>query len=157
MSWQAGGMGMRVQGEIGIGCPVDEVFAFVADQRNEPQFNPAMAAVEMVSEPPIGVGTTFRAQVRQGRRLLPMTIEYTVFDRPHRLASSTSMAGMDVDGALTFTPEPGGTRMAWSWTLHPHGVLRLASPVMVAIGRRREEAIWAGLKQLLESAEVGPS
>jgi uncharacterized membrane protein len=31
---------MRVTGEIVIERPIDEVFDFVADERNEPQYNP---------------------------------------------------------------------------------------------------------------------
>jgi hypothetical protein len=31
---------MHVQGDIVINRPIDEVFDFVADERNEPQYNP---------------------------------------------------------------------------------------------------------------------
>lgn len=42
-----------------------------------------------------------------------MTIEFTEFDRPRRLASSTHSRLMDTVGALTFEPVAGGTRMRW--------------------------------------------
>ena len=32
----------KIEGEIVIGRPVDVVFDMVADQRNEPTYNPAM-------------------------------------------------------------------------------------------------------------------
>jgi hypothetical protein len=39
----------KIEGEILIGRPVAKVFDFVADPRNEPQYNPAMAAVELLT------------------------------------------------------------------------------------------------------------
>ena len=50
----------RVEGEIIIYRPVEEVFDFVADERNEPRYNPRMLDAEQISEGPIGVGTRFR-------------------------------------------------------------------------------------------------
>ena len=46
----------RVDGEIVILRPVEEVFDFVADERNEPRYNPRMVRSELISEGPIGWG-----------------------------------------------------------------------------------------------------
>lgn len=39
----------RIKGEILIGRPVDVVFDYVADQRNEPQYNPEMVRAEKIT------------------------------------------------------------------------------------------------------------
>ncbi len=39
----------RVEGEIVISRPVEEVFNFVADERNEPRYNPRMRGAEQIS------------------------------------------------------------------------------------------------------------
>ena len=57
---------------------------------------------------------------------------------------------MDLHGTLTFDPDPAGTRMRWSWDLQPGGVLTLLGPLIAAVGRRQENAIWTGLKHHLE-------
>ena len=44
-----------------------------------------------------------------------MLIKYTAYDRPRLLASTTSMATADIQGAITFSTHPSGTRMRWSW------------------------------------------
>lgn len=102
----------RVEGELVIERPVEEVFDFVADERNEPRFNPRMLRAEKISPGPIGLGTRFRAEMgMRGRgRPVVMTVEFTALERPRRLASSTQMATMDIDGTLTFDPVPEGTR-----------------------------------------------
>jgi hypothetical protein len=43
----------RVTGEITITRPVQEVFDVVADERNEPEYNPAMLRVEKLTDGPV--------------------------------------------------------------------------------------------------------
>jgi uncharacterized membrane protein len=147
----------RVSGEILIERPVEQVFDFVADQRNEPIFNPRMLQSEKITDGPIGVGTRFRATARSGRRTVEMLIEVTEFQRPRRFGSRTTMSDVDVDGGLTFEPVVGATRMSWSWEVSPSGPLRLLGPLVARLGRRQEQAIWAGLKAHLEESGTAPA
>ena len=139
-----------IEGEIVIKRPVEEVFDFVADERNEPRYNPHMRRAEQISDGPIGVGTRFRAEIASMGRTLEMAIEFTGYERPRRLASSTHMSSMDTRGALTFDPVPEGTRMRWSWDVEPRGMFGAMGPLVARMGRRQEQRIWAGLKHLLE-------
>lgn len=141
----------HVEGQIVIRRPVDEVFDFVADERNEPHYNPQMRRAEQTSAGPIGVGTTFRAESLTRGRPVEMTITFTDFARPQRLSSSTHLSNMDIQGTLTFDPVPEGTRMRWFWDLEPRGMLKLMTPVVALIGRRQERTIWTSLKRYLEA------
>jgi hypothetical protein len=141
----------RIEGEIVVDRPVAEVFDFVADERNEPRYNPRMLSAELVSGQPIGPGSRFRAELKTLRRTMPMIIEFTDFDRPRRLASSTHSSMMDTTGELTFEPVAHGTLMRWSWDVRPRGPLRLIPALLGLIGRRQEQGIWGNLKRLLET------
>ena len=143
----------RVEGELVIQRPVEKVFDFVADERNEPSYNPRMVRSEKVSPGPIGVGTRFEAEMKTKPRPTQMTVEFTSFERPRRLASTTRLSGMDIHGSLTFDPIPEGTRMRWEWELQPHGLMRLAGPLIDSIGRRQELEVWTNLKRLLEAGD----
>jgi uncharacterized protein YndB with AHSA1/START domain len=142
-----------IEGEILIDRPVEEVFDIVADERNEPNYNPRLLWVEKLSSGPIGRGTRFRAATKAIGRSAEMTIEFTEYERPRHLASSTHMPTMEIQGALTFDPVPEGTRMRWSWELQPRGILRLLTLLIARMGERQEETIWAGLKQYMEARE----
>ena len=144
---------VHIEGEIFINRPVKEVFDVVADERNEPRYNPRLLWVEKVSSGPIGRCTQFRAATKTMDRPVQMTIEFTDYERPRHLASLTHLPTMEIRGALSFDPVPEGTRMGWSWELQPRGVLRLLRPLIARMGKRQEEAIWAGLKQFLEARE----
>ena len=52
---------VRIEGEIVINRPMEEVFDFVADERNEPRYNPHMRRAELITKGPVGVGTRHRA------------------------------------------------------------------------------------------------
>jgi hypothetical protein len=147
----------RIEGEIMINRPVEEVFDFVADVRNEPRYNPRMVRAEMLTPEPVGLGSRFRAEMRTRPRPVVMSVEFTGYDWPRRLASTSRLSTMEVRGGLTFDPVPGGTRMRWSWDVAPRGLLKLMSPLVVPVGARQERAIWTGLKRLLEAKEVPTS
>ena len=53
--------GPDIEGEILIARPVGEVFDFVADERNEPLYNPQLTAAEKITAGPVGAGTQYRA------------------------------------------------------------------------------------------------
>jgi carbon monoxide dehydrogenase subunit G len=139
----------RIEGEILIDRPVEEVFDFVADSRNEPSFNPAMAGVELLTPLPIGRGTRFRA--RMGKAGTQMLVELTEFDRPHRLGSRTTSSMMQTSGALTFTADGDGTVMSWDWQVHLKGWMRMLGPLFGPLGGRMERRIWASMKRHLEN------
>jgi hypothetical protein len=142
----------KIRGGIVIGRPTDVVFDMVADQRNEPSYNPVMTHSEKLTDGPIDVGTQFRATTRVRGRPVEMLTEYTAYDRPRVPASTTSTATADIQGAITFSPHPHGTRMRWSWEVTPRGALKLLVPIITLAGRRQERRIWTGLKQQLETA-----
>jgi len=139
-----------VRGSLDIARPVDEVFDFVADQRNEPSYNPKMMASTKLTHGPIGVGSQWGATVLSRGKPLPVTIEVTGFDRPHRIDSRSVMAGATAEGHVQCDPTPGGTRFSWDWTVTLTGTARLAAPLVGVIGRRQERVIWTSLKHHLE-------
>lgn len=144
---------MRIKGEIVIERPMDEVFDYVCDERHEPMFNPRMRRVELVTHGPIAAGTRFLATTSSMGRMLEMTIEYTAFERPVRLASTTTMPSAQTSGELTFAPDPAGTRLRWTWDVRPTGRARLLAPLIHWMGARQEEAVWTSLKRLLEATQ----
>jgi hypothetical protein len=147
----------RIEGQIIINRPVDAVFDFVAEERNEPRFNPRLTRVEQISAGPIGLGTQFRAEMASRGRTVEMVIEFTTFERPRRLASHTHLSSMDIRGTLTFEAVPKGTLMRWEWEMEPHGMLRLMTPMIARMGRRQEETIWGSLKRYLEGQKFPPA
>jgi carbon monoxide dehydrogenase subunit G len=140
-----------IEGSIYIDRPPDTVFDVVADERNEPRYNPKMTSVSLLSDTPIGEGSRFAATMRSRLRTFSMLTEFTDFARPTRLGSVSSVGVMRTVGAVTFEVQGSGTLIRWSWDIQLRGISRFAAPVVLWMGRRQERAIWTGLKTMLEA------
>jgi uncharacterized protein YndB with AHSA1/START domain len=151
MTWGKGRDMARIAGDIVIDRPVEVVFDYVADQSNEPQYNPQMVRAEKMTAGRVGIGTKFRSAVASMGRTVEMVIECTGYDRPRRLDSTTTMQQADISYTLTFEPAGQGTRMRWSGRVRPKGAYRLLRPMITWMGRRQERRIWMSLKHRLEA------
>jgi Polyketide cyclase / dehydrase and lipid transport len=146
----------RVRGSIEIARPVEEVFDFVADQRNEVRYNSQMTGSTKITEGPIGPGTRFRATILSRGKPVEVRIEHTGSDRPRSIASRSVMEGSVATGQVRFEPIPSGTLFSWDWDVSVSGAARFAGPLVGLLGRRQERRIWTGLKRLLEEQARSP-
>lgn len=105
----------HIAGEVTIAAPVGEVFDMVADERNEPRYNPRIVRAEKVSEGPVSRGARFVAEPKGMGAKGQMTIEVVEYDRPHRLRTVVRSSYMQVAGTVTFEEVDGGTQLSWDW------------------------------------------
>jgi hypothetical protein len=139
----------RISDRIRIEQPVDVVFDYIADSRNEPSYNPDMLSVAMLTEEPVRSGTRFRATM--GRSGMQLLVTLTDFDRPRVLGSTTTSDLLDTAGRLTFKPDgDSATILAWDWQVQPKRWLRMLGPAFAPIGRRMERRIWTAARDILE-------
>jgi len=141
----------HIAGEVIVDAPVDAVFDMVADERNEPRYNPRIVRAEKVSEGPVGAGARFVAEPKGMGAKGEMTLTISEYDRPHRLHNVVRSSYMQVDGTLTFEEVEGGTRLRWDWDMGLVGPMRMLSPVLALIGPAWERRNWVGLKEYMES------
>lgn len=92
----------HIAGEVLIAAPVGEVFDMVADERNEPRYNPRITRAEKVSAGPVGPGARFVAEPRGTGAKGEMTLTIGEYERPRRLHNRVISSYMWVDGTLTF-------------------------------------------------------
>lgn len=140
---------MRFANTVEIRRPVHEVFAYLADFRNIPRWNYAIANAEP-SPGPTGVGT----RIRQ-RRTIPNpseeVLEVTEFEPDRRLVLRGTLGPFD--GVMRYDVEPSeiGTRLTNSADLHARGLLAVAAPLAAGrVGEAVAENLGV-LKRLLES------
>jgi len=101
----------RITGEIIIGAPADVVFDFVADQRNEPAYNPHMVRSAKVTPGPVGQGTQSRSAVKSGGRLADG-------HRVHRLLAAIP-AGLDREDGSGRVQRDAHVGAGWRWHARP--------------------------------------
>jgi ligand-binding SRPBCC domain-containing protein len=147
------GASQRFQRETVIERPMEEVFDFVTDARNEPRYNPRILNVEKKTAGPIGRGTRFVLVSKAMGRPLAVEYEITAYERPRRMISRTirGLPLMNVESTETFEPANGGTRMRWVWEIKPRGTAgKLTTPVLARMLGRRLDRVFANIKRVLE-------
>ena len=140
----------RISGALVIRRTPRQVFECVADERNEPSWNPRMKRAEKLTAGPLGVGTRWAATMGTPRGSSAMVIEVTGYEPPRRLDSVSYLQRMDIAGSVLFQGVPEGTRLRWRWEVRPRGALRAVGPLLGLVGRRQERQTWEGLRRHLE-------
>ena len=143
----------RLQREIVINRPAEEVFDFVTDARNEPRYNPRILGAEKTTPGPVGLGTHFVLVSKAIGQRTVVEYEITAYERPRRITSRTigGLPLMDVESTETFEPVRGGTRMRWVWEVKPRGAAgRLITLVLARMLGRRLGRAFANIKRVLE-------
>lgn len=87
--------------EVLISRPLAEVFAFVADARNQPRWDESVDSEELTSPEPIGVGTTVRTRMHAVGR--------TEHEPPDRMTIGNTVDQFPTTLAYRFAARDGGT------------------------------------------------
>jgi hypothetical protein len=142
----------RIAGEVTIAAPVEEVFDLVADERNEPRYNPRIEHVRKLGGGPVGAGARFVAEPATMGKRGAMTLTIQEYERPRRLRNVVASSYMTVEGTLRFDAmDESTTRLSWDWDMRLAGAWRILTPVLAAVGPSWERRNWVGLKDYVEA------
>ncbi|MCX3289734.1 SRPBCC family protein [Streptomyces sp. NEAU-H22] len=135
--------------------PVEEVFAYLADGRNDPQFSPRVLRIERLPEAPTAVGTVFRSTVKDAGVKTAREFRVTEFEAPVRLrwteVSKNSVAV--AEGGYDLEPLAGGrTRVRLHNVLEGHGLGKLLVGLALTAARKDAPAFGARIKAAAEAA-----
>lgn len=140
---------IRASWQIRIERPAGEIFDFVADLRNEPQFNPDASNIEQQTPGPVGLGTVWTEDFKRIGRY-ETTID--VYDRPSSLGFDAR--NPKTDALVRFRFEPQGeaaTDVSCVVELTMKGAMRILEPLLAPMIRRQiEQSRGPLLKKALE-------
>ena len=138
---------IEADGSVQIDAPIEAVFDYLADARNEPQWLPGAQEVGKTSDGPVGLGTRFEGvYARAGR----VALELVEFVPPTRVTFRARVKIADFDDAVTLTERDGGTALSARMEAGPRGAMKLFAPPMARTMRRQFETDWMHLKEALE-------
>jgi uncharacterized membrane protein len=138
---------MKVDVDVTVNKPAEQVFDAMSDVRNEPTWNSQVSKSELVSDEPIGMGTRFRT-VNRGQEYDGVITEY---DRPQRLAFTVSGRAMTIQGSLAFADADGATRVTGTFVLDPKGFMKVMLPLLGGMIRKDFPQQFASFKAFCES------
>jgi uncharacterized protein YndB with AHSA1/START domain len=133
-----------------IDRPIEEVFAFVGDQTNAPQWQSGLVEVRRTSDGALGVGTTHTFVRNFMRRRMEADNEYVAYEPNKRVAFKTTSGPVRLEASYLFESAGGGTRLTSRIEMDASGFMSLAEPLIAAGLKREMKTAFGVLKDLLE-------
>ncbi|HEX2647998.1 MAG TPA: SRPBCC family protein [Candidatus Dormibacteraeota bacterium] len=132
---------------IEIAAPAEVVFDYASDLSNELEWGEPVRIVKL-TDGPVGVGTRFDAQWKGGG---PIDVTYVLIERPRRWRTRGRSPRMDIyfEGKVE-TLAPSRSRLTRTMELHPHGGLKLLSPILKRAMQRTVEKNLGALRVAIE-------
>jgi len=141
----------KLQHTIMIERPVDEVWDYVMDARNDPVWHSQVVEVGRGADQPAAVGLEIDEVVSFLGRRMPVTLVFTEHEPMRRSAIDVINAPVPGRGSYELAAENGGTRFTMTIETDAHGFFLLAEPVFKRIAQRDVVTSCARLKDLLEA------
>jgi uncharacterized protein YndB with AHSA1/START domain len=113
---------------VTIHRPADDVFAFLADFENIPQWNYAIEETRKTSAGPVGVGTTY-LQTRSIPRRQAEGFKVTVFEPDRRLAIHGQIGPFQATISYRLEPAGDATTIVNTVQLKASAATRLVAPL----------------------------
>lgn len=139
-----------IHSSVLINRPIDEVFDFAVDSRNEFKWNPKVRAMTKLTEGPVRLGTRMAAKWAMSGHV---ELECTEYERLYRW-TWVNGGPVAVTVAVRLSEEAGGTRLRSAFEASPHGPARLFFPVFIRLMRKEEARNMGYLKECLESGRA---
>jgi uncharacterized protein YndB with AHSA1/START domain len=132
-----------------------DVFAWLADSANTPKWVKFCVSLQKIGDAPVGLGTRYHYQYKDGLRRGSMEGEVTELKPSERLAYIYRDKMLDVAVGFRFAPAGGGTHIEhWCKITPKNFLMRLMTPVIRSATKKQMVADTAVLKKLLEGAPL---
>jgi uncharacterized protein YndB with AHSA1/START domain len=148
---------IHIEESIVIHLPIEDVFAYVCDSRNLPQWQTGLLEARQTTDSPAGVGTRLTyVRIFLGRKM-ESTCEVVEYELPTKYAYKTTSGPFPVQGSFLFESTAEGTKLTGAFEMQAGGFFALAEPLVARSIRRGVEGDLGNLKDLLESRTAGVS
>lgn len=142
---------VRFEHTLTIGRPPSEVFAYLTDVTNLPEWQGNVVESRKEGEGPLTVGSRF-VEVRKflGKRM-ESQMEVTAHEQDRRFDVKVLSGPVQFQVHHRFEEADGGTRIVFTGEGEPGGFFKLAEPLVGRQAQRQAEADFGTLKDILEA------
>ncbi|WP_030263943.1 SRPBCC family protein [Streptomyces sp. NRRL B-24484] len=145
-------MSGQFEATVEIDRPVDEVFAYLADGRHDPEFSPRVQRITKSPDGPTGVGTVFRSTVKDAGMKTAREFRITRLEAPRTVRwAEQSKNLITAEGGYDLEPLPDGrTRVRIFNELAGHGLGKLLLGPALHAARKDAPAFGDRIKSAVE-------
>src|SRR5258708_16118914 len=104
---------VTVETSIIINRPIEEVFAYLTDARNNPQYDTGLVEGRQTPESPVGLGTKITAARKFLGRKIESSREGVEHEPPTKYILKNTAGPFPDEGSLALEPTADGTKVTW--------------------------------------------
>jgi Polyketide cyclase / dehydrase and lipid transport len=146
----------KVEVQVWIDRPVEDVYAYVADLDRWPEWRTDVVGGELLTEGPMRVGSRARGIAKILGRPVAIDVEVTALEPGRALGYRPIEGPLRTNNLYTFESQAGGTLVVLTDDLGLNGIFRVFLPVMPAFVRSVYRKNLAGLRATLEARPTSP-
>jgi carbon monoxide dehydrogenase subunit G len=137
---------MNIETKNTINRPLDQVWSHIADVENWAKWQEGVEQVEITSQGPIGVGSTYKMVSQIWGRKVETENEITEYDSKKAISFRSISGPFPINGHITLEPHDGATRINFSAEGEVAGFFKMAKPLV----ERQTRSIWETSLENLE-------
>ncbi|UCG25589.1 MAG: SRPBCC family protein [Chloroflexota bacterium] len=141
----------KIETSVIIDRPVEEVFAYIVDPKNTPEWAGPVIEARQTSEGAVGLGTTSSRITQFLGRTMEATYEITEFEPYEYYADRTTSGPVPINARMSLNPVIGGTELTIEGEIESAGFFKLAEPVLARMAKRQVATDAQTLKEILEA------
>jgi hypothetical protein len=135
----------------------DDVFAYLANRTNLPQWAEEVGSVRKLTKESVGEGSRFRIEGKLAGRVLPSVYEITCYEAPLRLGGHNSGL-LAFDESYELEPSAEGTLVRQSADVRLEGHFLFLAPLLRLVLSSQLRRDFKNLKRVLEGMPAaGPA
>ena len=140
----------QTNAEITINCPIEEVFAYIANNENDPYWCVPVVETTRIAGNAPGVGARYAFASQVGLMKLRGEFEITGFKAPEAIHWTGESSIVRFSGQYRLESTTAGTHLEERCAFEPKGLLKLLQAIMIPQYNTTYETQLQRLKQLLE-------
>jgi uncharacterized protein YndB with AHSA1/START domain len=140
---------ISIESTVSVERPADEVFAFIADVRNDPRWHTDVLDARLVKDTVIGRGSTFQIRTKPVMGISGGSVTVSEYEPPRRVVFQVRMGKLEPRTTFTVVPNGRGCEVTRRIEMEPQGLMRLMAPLMTGMLRRSNIGFLAKLSSAL--------
>ncbi|MEJ2305332.1 MAG: SRPBCC family protein [Anaerolineales bacterium] len=131
--------------------PQEEVFNYVMDLANDPEWQSGIMSNERTSAGPVGAGNTWHYKVKSLGRTMEVDIQITGYDPPNRASVKAIGGPVPFENTYTFESKDAGAQLTLTGQAELGGIFKLAEGLVSKQFEKQFDADISRLKIILEA------
>jgi len=128
-----------------------DVFAFVADVRNDPKWHTDVTEASLTQGDGSSVGSVYTIKVKPQMGMTGGTVKVAEYSAPSKIVYDVDMGRMKPTTTFTVQPDGSGARISRKVEMETTGLMKLMAPLMGGMFRKRNVMFLGNLKRVMES------